>query len=256
MTNLSKEELLERADMYKRKIEKVRPLGVSDLRELDEYFRIGLTYSSNALEGNTLSISETKILIEEGITIAGKPLKDCYEAVGHAQAYDYMLEIARSKEYEISEDIIKRLHFLFYNRVDAERAGQYRQKQVYISGSEYLPPSPNEVPNLMKNFINQINSLKSKLHPIEHAAIFHKKLVDIHPFTDGNGRTARLLMNLMLINSGYGIVTISPVLRNEYITTLVISQREKNPDTEPFIKLIAECVIETQKDYCRLLRIQ
>lgn len=256
MTNKSIKELLNKADMYKKKIEEARPLGVLELKELDKYFRIGLTYSSNALEGNTLTISETKILIEDGITIGGKPIKDCYEAIGHAQAYDYMLNIARNKNLIITEEIIKKLHFLFYNKIDVEQAGQYRKQQVYISGTEYLPPAYKDVPILMKEFIEELNKEKDKLHPIEYAALFHKKLVDIHPFVDGNGRTARLLMNLILISTGYGIVTIAPVLRNEYITSLMIAQREKNQDITQFIKFIAECVIETQKDYCRLLRIK
>ena len=157
MTNLSIKELLDKADGYKKKIEESRPLGVLELKELDEYFRIGLTYSSNALEGNTLTISETKILIEEGITIGGKPIKDCYEAIGHAQAYDYMLNVARTKDLIITEDIIKKLHFLFYNKIDVEKAEQYRNKQVYISGTEYLQLIHDDLPILIKELINEIN---------------------------------------------------------------------------------------------------
>jgi len=246
-------ELLNKADIYRDKIQSSRPLSKEELKSLDDYFRVGLTYSSNALEGNTLTISETKILLEDGLTVSGKPIKDCYEAIGHADAYDYMLELARQPNLQLNEDIIKHLHYLFYQRVDANTAGEYRNTQVYISGTEYVPPSPEDVPRLIEHFINQWESSKKSLHPIELAAMCHKRLVDIHPFIDGNGRTARLLMNIILVNAGYGVVSIPPVLRNDYINTLIISQTTQ--DADPFIKLIAECVIETERDYCRLLKL-
>ena len=205
------QELLQKADSYKQKISSARPLAKEELKSLDDYFRIGFTYSSNALEGNTLTISETKILLEDGITVAGRPLKDCYEA------------------------------------------GQYRTVQVYISGTEYVPPDPDEVPRLMAHLADQIHFSWNTLHPVELAAMAHKRLVDIHPFIDGNGRTARLLMNLILVNAGYGVVSIPPVLRNDYINALSASRRLN--DMEIFSKLIAECVIETQRDYCRLLKL-
>ncbi|MCI9539086.1 MAG: Fic family protein [Eubacterium sp.] len=247
------QELIQKADSYKQKISSARPLAKEELKSLDDYFRIGFTYSSNALEGNTLTISETKILLEDGITVGGRPLKDCYEAVGHGSAYDFMLELARQQDLSITEDTIKKLHRLFYQKVDANQAGQYRSVQVYISGTEYIPPTPGEVPQLMKHLTNQIHSSWATLHPIELAAMAHKQLVDIHPFIDGNGRTARLLMNLILVNAGYGVVSIPPIFRNDYINALSASRRLN--DMEPFSKLITECVIETERDYCRLLKL-
>ena len=253
---MTKKELFNKADMYKNKIDESKPFNSEQLIELDNYFRVGFTYSSNSIEGNTLTITETKLLLEDGITVGGKPINDYYEAAGHAEAYDYMLDQARSEELKITEDIIKQLHYLFYNKMDKDEAGKYRKIQVYISGTEYLPPVPEEVPQLMEHFINQMESSRRFLHPIEFAAICHKRLVDIQPFKDGNRRTARLLMNLILVNSGYGITEVPPVLRNEYINSLMLSQREINPDFDIFIKFIAECVVETERDYCRLLRIQ
>ena len=247
------QDLLQKADSYKQKISSARPLAKEELKSLDDYFRIGFTYSSNALEGNTLTISETKILLEDGITVGGRPLKDCYEAVGHGAAYDFMLELARQQDMCITEDTIKKLHRLFYQKVDDNQAGQYRSVQVYISGTEYIPPAPDEIPQLMKHLTDQIRSSLGTLHPIELAAMAHKRLVDIHPFIDGNGRTARLLMNLILVNAGYGVVSIPPIWRNDYIDALSASRRQN--DMEPFCKLIAECVIETERDYCRLLKL-
>lgn len=253
---MTKQDLFDKADYYKSLIDNNGPFDLEQLNEIDNYFRVGFTFSSNSIEGNTLTITETKILLEDGITVGGKPIKDYYEAAGHAQAYDYMLSMARNDKLEITEIIIKRLHYLFYHRMDQEEAGQYRKVQVYISGTQYLHPNPEEVPNLMDHFINQMKSSKKLLHPIEFAALCHKRLVDIHPFKDGNGRTARLLMNLILVNAGYGVTSIPPVLRNDYINALVMSQRIDNPDIDEFIKFIAECVIETERDYCRLLRIK
>lgn len=250
----SLKELLQKADSYKQKISSARTLAKEERKSLDDYFRISFTYTINALEGNTLTISETKILLEDGITVGGRPLKDCYEAVGHGAAYDFMLELARQQDMKITEETIKKLHRLFYQKVDADQAGQYRSVQVYISGSEYIPPAPEEVPRLPNHLTDQIHSSKYALHPIELAAMTHKRLVDIHPFIHGNGRIARLLMNLILANTGYGVVSIPPIWRNEYINALSASRRQN--DMDPFCKLIAECVIETERDYCRLLKLR
>jgi transcriptional regulator with XRE-family HTH domain/fido (protein-threonine AMPylation protein) len=248
--------LLKRIDEYKAAIDSHRPLAKEEVKGLDDYFRIGLTYTSNALEGNTLTISETKVIIEDGITMGGKPLKDCYEATGHAKAYDFMLSAARAETLVFTEEMVLTLHRLFYSSLDVENAGRYRTHQVFITGTEYLPPEASEVPALMKKLVAELNDTSEKLHPVMLAAFAHKHLVDIHPFTDGNGRTARLLMNLILVNKGYQIVSIPPILRAEYIGALVAAQRDKNPSDTEFFQLIAECEIEAQKDYCRMFHIE
>lgn len=247
------QKLFTHIDELKEKIDKVRPLAASQAKQLNEYFKIGLTYSSNALEGNTLTISETKVLLEEGITTGAKPMKYYMEAQGHAKAFEYMLNLSKPNLI-INEDMIKQLHLLFYSGIDMDQAGVYRKEDVYITGTEYLPPKPGDVPVQMSEIVKKINVLIDA-HPVERAALAHKYLVDVHPFIDGNTRTARLLMNLILSGEGYGVATIPPILRNEYIETLQISQRNENPNNEPFIMFIAQCVLETQKDYCRLLRI-
>lgn len=247
--------LLKIIDAFKDKIQQRRPLSPQEVRELDNYYRIGLTYSSNALEGNSLTLTETKVLLEDGLTVGGKPIKDYYEATGHARAYDFMLSIAKAKEPVINEEIILKMHFLFYNGIDSENAGKYRNHQVIITGTEYLPPEPDAVPQMMKDFIDQLNSKAKTLHPVLLSAFAHRCLADIHPFTDGNGRTARLLMNLILINRGFCIITIPPILRSEYISALLMAQQEKNPSDTKFNELIAQCENESQRDYCRLLHI-
>jgi len=247
--------LLQRVDKLKSIIDSRRPLTAEETRQLNNYFKIGATYSSNALEGNSLTLSETKVLLEDGITVGGKPVRDIYEATGHADAFDFMLTSAKAEPLEITEDLIRGLHRLFYQRQDAVNAGQYRDIRVIITGTEYVPPAPERVPGLMREFITALSENSAKLHPVIFAAYAHRRLVDIHPFADGNGRAARLLMNLILVNKGYFVVSIPPVRRQEYIDALRISQRKVSPSDIPFNKLIAECVYETQKDYCRMFEI-
>lgn len=189
--------LLERIDAYAQAIRERRPLTTDEVKELDAYFRIGMTYTSNALEGNSLTLSETKVLLEDGITVGGKPIRDCYEATGHARAYDYMLETARGGPLQFREEDILRLHALFYGGIDPEHAGRYREGQVFITGTEYVPPTAEEVPGLMAGLVEELNKRRDAMHPVLLAAYAHRRLVDIHPFQDGNGRTARLLMNQM-----------------------------------------------------------
>ncbi len=247
--------LLERIDVNRKLIHARRPLTPKEVLELDQYFKIGTTYSSNALEGNSLTLTETKVLLEDGITVGGKPLRDCYEATGHAKAYDYMLALARSDKLYFTEDRLCKLHQLFYSGIDSEQAGCYRDHQVFITGTDYVPGAPEEIPSLMKAFVAELNEKKDSCHPVLFAAFAHRRLVDIHPFADGNGRTARLLMNLIFVNKGYQIVSIPPVLRMEYISALVCAQRVQKPTDEPFNRLIAECELEAQRDYGRMFKI-
>lgn len=166
-----------------------------------------------------------------------------------------MLSMARSEDLSFNERVICTLHELFYSGVDSKLAGKYRKHQVFISGMEFLPPAAEEVPGLMKHFVLELNTKKEHMHPVLFAAYAHRQLVDIHPFADGNGRTARLLMNLILINKGYCIVSIPPIWRGEYISALMAAQRKENQTDEPFYTLIAECELEAQRDYGRMFRI-
>lgn len=247
--------LLARIDANREKINSRRPLTTEEVKELDRYYMVGLTYTSNALEGNSLTLSETKVLLEDGITAGGKPIRDYYEASGHADAYTHMLSVARAETPAVSEETILKLHKLFYNGIDSEKAGRYRDHQVFISGTDYVPPEAKKVPALMQAYVREMEEQEKSLHPVLFAAYAHRRLVDIHPFTDGNGRTARLLMNLILVRNGYCIVSIPPVLRHDYISALISAQRAGNPTVEPFNKLIAECELEAQRDYGRMLHI-
>ncbi len=234
-------------DELQKKIQAHRPLDEYEVKQLKEYFRIGLTWSSNALEGNSLTESETKVVLEDGITIGGKPLKDHFEAIGHSEAFDLLCKLAVNSG--ITEKDILGLHQLFYFRIDAESAGRYRERNVIITGTDFTPPRPSDVPQAMQDFVNNIPSL-CKLHPVEYAAMLHLNLVTIHPFIDGNGRTARLLMNLALLQAGFPITIIAPVVRGDYISALHDSNKG---DSIPFVNFISCCVWESQREYLRLL---
>ena len=235
-------------DEYKAKINALRPLSNEALMQVKEYYKIGLTYASNALEGNTLSLVETKVVLEDGITIGGKPLKDHYETVGHAKAFDEIIKLAKNVNF--TEDDIKLLHKLFYEKIDSDKAGKYRTSQVIITGSDVELPKPEELDEKMHSFILQLPKLKEELHPVEYAAMVHIIFVNIHPFTDGNGRVARLLMNLALLQSGYNIVVIPPVMRVDYIYALQETNKGNNTD---FINFISEMVLESQKEYLKII---
>jgi Fic family protein len=216
---------------------------------LKEYFRIGLTYSSNALEGNTLTETETKVILEDGLTIGGKTMREHLEVVGHSQAYDFMWN--KSQDTSLAEEDILELHRLFYYRIDQANAGHYRYVPVFVSGTDFEFPKPIGVPLLMKEFIQEIPKIQKELHPVFVAALLHVKLVTIHPFIDGNGRTASLLMNLILLQNGYPVTIVPPLMRSAYISA--IRQANKGNVT-PFLDFISEMVYESSQEYVRLIK--
>jgi len=240
---------LKKCDDLQKQINAIKPLQKEELEQLKAYYRIRLVYSSNAIEGNSLTETETKIVIENGLTIAGKPLKDHLEAVGHSEAFDLVLRLSEQKG--IQEQDILDIHRLFYQKIDPLNAGKYRTIRVFISGSSYNVPPPQKIQELMKKFVCELNTLEKNNHPVIYAALLHKNFVMIHPFIDGNGRTARLLMNLALLQYGYQIAIIPNVLRNEYLQSL--EECHRGNDTN-FITLVINAVLESQSDYIRLLK--
>lgn len=234
-------------DAYAARIAALRPFPKETLKSLRDYYRVGLTYTSNALEGNSLTESETKVVIEDGLTIGGKPLKDVYEATGHAKAYDFLYKL--TKDEPVTEKSILKLHRLFYGQIDKVNAGIWRKVRVFISGSRRVLPAPEKVPILMAAFVKWMAAEEGKLHPVEFAAHVHQKFVYIHPFVDGNGRVARLLMNLVLMRANWTLAIIPPICRHEYIATLEKAGRQ----ITPFVRFIRDRVCETQKELLRLM---
>lgn len=236
-------------DRLKKQIDAHRPLSPHTLKQLKEYYRIGLTWTSNALEGSLLTETETKVVLEDGLTIGGKPMRDHLEALGHSEAYDFMHTLTARKT--ITEKAIFELHRLFYYHIDQACAGHYRTVSVHVTGTDFKFPSAAKIPLLMKDFVKSMPVLRKQLHPVEYAALLHLRLVTIHPFVDGNGRTARLLMNLGLLQYGYAVTIIPPVMRQQYIGLV---RKGNKGDEQPFVDFITEMVYESQKEYVRLLQ--
>ena len=244
-------DIYEQIDRLHQAISLVKPFEGHMLEELKEYYRIGLTWSSNAIEGNTMTISETKVILEDGLTVGGRPLRDFYETVGHGEAYDFMFSMIKKKT--IDQKDIKTIHYLFYRKIDETQAGIWRTERILVSGSQYPFPKPEDIQEQMQALENWINQERNRYHPVRFAALLHLKFVSIHPFIDGNGRTSRLLMNLALIQKGYQLAIIPPILRTEYNDT--IRQYQNKGKENPFCELIAERVFETQKEIMNLLHI-
>jgi len=194
-----------------------RPFSDHVVKQLKDYYRIGLTYTSNAIEGNTLTESETKVVIEDGLTIGGKSLREHYEVLGHAKAYDHTYSLL---DRAITEEDVLFLHKLFFEQIDSENAGRYRQRNLIITGTDYLPPDYHEVPELMKKYIQNLNGVNGDKHPLEMASDLHAEFEAIHPFIDGNGRIGRLLLSILTMKKGYCPVIIPPIRRAEYITAM------------------------------------
>ncbi|MFN7923059.1 MAG: Fic family protein [Bryobacteraceae bacterium] len=214
------------------------------LVRLRRFFRIKHVYHSNAIEGNTLNVGETRLVVEEGLTISGKPLKDSLEAKNLAGALDLLEEMAESRERAIREVDIRQIHQAVLSGVDDVNAGRYRTAPVEIAGSRFAPPGPESVAPQMQEFCRWLATATG--NPIVLASAAHAWFVTIHPFLDGNGRTARLLMNLMLMRFGFPIAVITREDRFRYYEALEESQ---GGDLTPFLELIVESVEESIEQY-------
>lgn len=242
---------IERIDALKNKLDQHRPLPAAAVKNLREVYRVEWTYNSNAIEGNTLSLIETKVVLEDGLTIGGKRLQEHLEVINHAEAIGFVEELVQ-KQASLDEQTLKMIHYLVLKSIDNESAGTYRSINVRIAGSKHEPPHFLQVPHEMKNLFEWYGQAKEELHPVELAAQFHFKFVYIYPFADGNGRTARLLMNLILMSNGFppAIVKAENDQRLKYYETLEIASTQQ--DLHPFISLIAGCVEESLITYLKV----
>lgn len=236
-------ELFAEVDALKTELDKRRPLTQGELQRLREEFLIEYTYNSNAIEGNTLTLQETALVLE-GVTIDKKPLKDHLEAVGHRDAFLYVQDLVKDK-VPFSESIIKQIHTLVLMDRPEDR-GVYRRIPVRIMGAYHVPSDPILVPEQMENLIAEFAGNK-KLHPIERAALFHLKFEGIHPFVDGNGRTGRLILNLMLMQLGYPPINVKYSDRKRYYEAFDSYYRDN--DKSIFIYLIGELLKEQLSMY-------
>lgn len=240
---------LARADELKAKLSSLRPLPSEALKKIQDALDIEYTYESNRIEGNTLTLQETELVVNEGITISGKSMREHLEAINHIEAIDFIKDIAKS-DVEISERTIKDIHAIILRSINRENAGRYRTVPVIISGSRHVPPQPYLIEKQMEDFIIRFHELEaSNAHPVLVAAYLHDELVRIHPFIDGNGRTSRLLMNLYLLRHGYLLVMLkgSNDDKLRYYKALEKSHTEHRP--EDFQLLVVEAEIQSLERY-------
>ncbi|MDX1940334.1 MAG: Fic family protein [Saprospiraceae bacterium] len=243
------EALIKEIDQLKAELDRYRPLDNEKVRAALE---LEYTYESNRIEGNTLTLRETDLVINKGVTIAGKSLQEHLEAINHRDALGYIKDIAQ-ENIELDENVLKDIHSLILRSIDKENAGRYRQVPVMISGSQHLPPQPYLVPKLMENYFEFYNHYKNELHPVILASELHERLVTIHPFIDGNGRTARLVMNLILIRNGYPIANISGDYESRMAYYKALEQVQLDNNRIGFQNYISEIVKKNLERYLKIL---
>lgn len=246
--------VLQEVDALKAELFTLRPLPPEALKKIEDALEMEYTYESNRIEGNTLTLQETALVVNEGITISGKSMREHLEAINHAQAIDFIKDIAR-QDIEISERTIKEIHAILLHGINRENAGRYRTVPVMITGSTHMPPQPDLIEKQMEDFILKFQQMeRDGIHPVIIAAYLHDELVRIHPFIDGNGRTCRLLMNLYLLQHGYIIDTLKGdnEKKLQYYKVLEKSHTEHEPNT--FYILAAEAEKEALQRYISILK--
>ncbi|SER01454.1 Fic/DOC family protein [Lachnospiraceae bacterium NE2001] len=233
-------------------ISKLRPFEDTEMfKQVKSFYKTDCVWSSEALEGNTITKGETQVMLEEGVTVQGHPLKDILYTTGHAEAFDRIFDMMNNKAITVN-DIIN-LHSIIVGKGSPEIAGKYKKTPNIITGSNYATIPPNRVLDEMDKFDNWLKDRYGKEEPVLLAAEAHRKLVYIHPFTDGNGRTARLTMNAILIQNGYLPISITPYIKMDYNSALELGRQG---DLDSFYKFIFEQEFEAEKDFCRYMNIE
>lgn len=243
------EKILQEINVLKAEFDQYRNL---DNVKIQEALAIEYTYESNRIEGNTLTLQETQLVIEKGLTISGKPLKEHLEAINHKEAIDFITDLVKEKE-PLNERNLLQIHSIILKSIDKINAGRYRKVPVLISGSTHTPPQPYLVQKLMEDYFLFYEENKSSLHPVVLSAEMHERLVTIHPFIDGNGRTSRLVMNLILLQNGFPIANIKgdTESRMKYYNAL---ENSRIDNKAAFILLIAELVKESLDRRIKIVR--
>lgn len=238
------EVLIQKRDQYQKK-----RLSIPEytLQTFEQAFEIEYTHHSTAIEGNTLTLMETKVLLEDGISIGGKQLRELYEVVNHQKAYQYVKQCI-GQGMPLDEKIVKDIHAMLMDHIFT--GGIYRDMDVYISGAQHTPPSPVQMYRQIKDFYSDLEWKGNQLNLIEFAAWTHAEFVRIHPFPDGNGRTSRLIMNYQLLANGFPAVSIAKEDRLEYFNTLETYAVEGN--LTPFADMVAQLVEQQLDRYLKM----
>jgi Fic family protein len=251
--NTDLNDTLKEADLLKARLQTVRPLDAEALQKIKAAFEIEYTYESNKIEGNTLTLQETALVVGEGITIGGKSIKEHLEAINHAQAIEYIKEMA-SVDIEITERTIKEIHALVLHGINKEQAGKYRNVPVMIVGSRHIPPQPYLIEPQMEKFIIDYKAMETDgIHSVLIAAYLHDELVKIHPFIDGNGRTSRLLMNLYLLSKGYIITSLKATNEAKQAYYTALEQSHTGGSRDAFNRIVANAVKNALENYLKII---
>lgn len=241
-------------DALQQQWQTLRPLDPGQLAKMQEYYAINYTTESNQIEGNTLTVRETEMVVNKGITITGKSVAEHLEAINHSHAVELIYELVAGKSSYNKRTLLD-LHGLVLRGIDQKNAGQYRSIQVMISGSSHMPPQPYMVAKMMEDyFIHYINN-KSHLHPVILAAEMHERLVSIHPFVDGNGRTSRLVMNLILLQYGYTVTSLKGDYESRMRYYSALEKVQIDNDPESFYLLVMEALEESLLSHLKWVNV-
>jgi Fic family protein len=224
-----------------------------DNATIKEALKVEFLYESNRIEGNTLTLRETQLVINEGMTISGKSMREHLEAINHKEAILFIEDLVTQK-MELSEYVLKQIHGIVLYGIDRENAGVYRKLPVAIAGSKHLPPQPYLLQDLMEDYFRFYKLHRNDLHPVILAAEMHERLVSIHPFIDGNGRTSRLIMNLILLQHGFPLAIIGGDYESRMAYYDALEKVQTENDKQSFILLIAEKVLSGLDRYINILK--
>jgi Fic family protein len=241
--------LLTRIEDKKARLDALRPLPSVMMNQLKEQFTVEWIYNSNAIEGNTLTLRETQLILETGMTIGGKSLREHFEVINHRTVIEYVESLTDRREPITAFDV-RQIHKLVLSQIDDENAGQYRKTQVRIVGAKHTPPESWDIPQRMTDWENWLKDAEKKIHPVELAALAHHRLTEIHPFIDGNGRTARLVMNLILFRHGFPPAVILRVNRKQYYQVLMQADSGKNMPLVNFVGRAVERSLTLYLEAC------
>jgi len=243
------EKILKEIDLLKEKLDSYRQY---DSFRITQALELEYTFESNRIEGNTLTLRETDMVINEGLTISGKSMREHLEAINHQEAIGFIKDLMQ-RNVSLNERDLLSIHNLILRGIIPEDAGRYRKVQVMIKGSTHMPPQPFMVAKEMEDYFIWYEINKNELHPVILAAEMHERLVTIHPFIDGNGRTSRLVMNLILLQKGYIIANIKGDYdsRMQYYQSLEIAQTKNNK--EDFLLFVAQIEKENLERYISII---
>lgn len=242
--------LLKRLEMKKAQLDGLRPLPVAAVNRLRDEILVEWIYNSNAIEGSTVTLQETRLILETGLTIGGKTLREHFEVINHREAIRYVEDLVKNTE-PINSFRVRQIHKLILAHIDDENAGSYRKTRVRIAGAPFTPPEAWQITGLMTEWSDWIESAEGSTHPVVLAAQAHHRLVAIHPFVDGNGRTARLVMNLLLMRSGYPPTVILRANRGQYYSVLAKADSGETGALENFVGRAVESSLNLYIEACK-----